>query len=136
MLLSLTALGLLVGLVASAAPPPEPDYDRTIAAAHARAASATAARLRSAYESPIENFCGNCTSWNTEHGGIQGTAYPQAMAALYLNVNATRVAEAQLLFQQLAGCLAGPNTTARPALLRSWANFQAPSRTRVSHSAC
>ena len=25
---------------------------------------------------------------------------------------------------------------ARPALLRSWANFQAPSQTRMSHSAC
>ena len=25
---------------------------------------------------------------------------------------------------------------ARPALLRSWANFQAPSGTRMSHSAC
>ena len=30
----------------------------------------------------------------------------------------------------------GMETAARPALLRSWANFQAPSQTRRSHSAC
>ena len=29
-----------------------------------------------------------------------------------------------------------PALKARPALLRSWANFQAPSETRMRHSAC
>ena len=31
---------------------------------------------------------------------------------------------------------AAPQRMARPALLRSWANFQAPSQTRMTHSAC
>ena len=30
----------------------------------------------------------------------------------------------------------GGNSVARPALLRYWANFQAPSQTRMSNSAC
>ena len=32
--------------------------------------------------------------------------------------------------------LQGEREMARPALPRSWANFQAPSQTRMSHSAC
>ena len=43
---------------------------------------------------------------------------------------AAALRETQRLEAQLA------EAEARPALLRSWANFQAPSQTRMSHSAC
>eukprot|EP01048_Picozoa_sp_COSAG05_P020089 COSAG05_NODE_3325_length_2149_cov_1.597073_1_plen_693_part_10 len=90
-------------------------FEATIDAVHARAARATTARLRYAYNTSIVPIGDNCTSWNTEHGGIQGSTYALALAALYINGNDTRVGEAQLFFEKLARCLAGPSSSAGTA---------------------
>ena len=75
----------------------------------------TPGRLRYAYNTSIVPVGDNCTSWNTEHGGIQGSTYAPALVALYTNDNATRVGEARLFFEQLARCLAGPPSSAGTA---------------------
>ena len=70
------SLALVMAAVGTADPGDESRaFDATIGAVHARVARATAARLRYAYNTSIIPIGDNCTSWNAEHGGIQGSTY-------------------------------------------------------------